>query len=101
MPAGFCGLSEPIATAWGLSARASSARITWSDGAVTAAPFVDGAFLVVRHDPSYPRQPAQRLSVVRVEALDGAGMVLAAQTIPRSVVPEVRGPAQVSGPAAR
>ncbi len=101
LPAGFSGLDAPLATAWGLSARASRARITWSDGAITAAPFADGAFLVLRPDPHYRGRPAERLSVLRVEALDPAGSVLAVHDIPRSVIPEVRGPTQSGGPAGR
>lgn len=101
MPAGFCGVEAPIAAAWGLSARGSRARITWSDGVITEVAFADGAFLVARHDPNYPSQLTQRLSVVHVEALGDAGIMLTAQDIPRSVFPEVRGPAQAGGPAVR
>lgn len=101
LPAGFTGLSAPIATAWGFSARGSQARITWSDGAITQAPLIDNAFLQARPDPNYPQQLTQRISVTQVDILDNSGNILAQQTLPRSVIPEVRGPAPKGGPALR
>ena len=92
LPAGFTGFGKPIATAWGISARGNQVQITWSDGAVTTAPLVDTAFLQTRPDPNYPQQLAQRLSVLRITILDEQGVPLAQQEIPRSIVPEVRGP---------
>lgn len=92
LPAGFAGLDEAVATAWGLSARGERVRITWVDGVVTTAPLQNGAFLQVRPDPHYPRQLDRRLSVRRVEVLDERGTMLTARDLPVSMLPEVRGP---------
>lgn len=92
LPAGFAGLEEGVATAWGLSARDGRTRVTWSDGVVTEAPLRGGAFLQVRPDPNYPQHLDQRLSVRRTELLDEQGTVLAAHDLAGSVLPDVRGP---------
>lgn len=73
LPAGFNGLSEPVATVWGLSRRGVQVRVTWSDGLVTLAPLQQVAFLQTRPDPNYPQQLDQRLSVRTVELLDDTG----------------------------
>ena len=91
LPAGFAGVDEAVATAWGLSARGDRVRITWSDGAVTLAPLRQQAFLQVRADPNYPRRLDGRLSVRRMEVLDERETVLAARDLPATLVPEVRG----------
>jgi hypothetical protein len=91
-PAGFGGLDEAMAAAWGLSARGSGVRVTWSDGAVTEAPLREGAFLQLRPDPAYRADPPRRLRARRMELLDGAGTVLATRDLPGAAQPEVSGP---------
>ena len=90
LPAGFNGLEEPVATAWGLSARGSAVRITWSDGVVTLAPLRNKAFLQTRPDPNYPQHLNQRLNVRRVELLDAQGSAIAIRGFSGGVLPEVR-----------